>query len=62
MRIGNPDSVMQRVESFVARVREYVGKEPEVIVLFAEDYDAIDTQRYEGKYRFVRGPSVSEYQ
>lgn len=59
--IGNQSSALQRVKNFVERYAGYMRREPDVIVLFAEDFDAIDVLNYQGKYRFVRGPSRDEY-
>lgn len=64
-KIGNQDSALQRIHSFIERWRSYIGAEPETIVLFAEDYDSIDFSKQPQclrPYKFVRGPSIAEYQ
>lgn len=60
-KIGNKDSAIERIAHFVAEFRRMLQRDPEVIVLFSEDYDAIDVNAYKGRYRFIRGPSIVEY-
>jgi hypothetical protein len=63
--IGRRASALQRIDSFVKRVTEYLGRRPAVVVLFAEDYDSITdvVQRIETRQglRIERGPSIEEY-
>jgi len=62
-KIGNESSALQRVFTFIDGVRRYLGREPQRVVLFAEDFDAIRTRPPALKpYELVRGPSVYEYQ
>lgn len=58
-------AVLQRIHDYVDRYKYYMGRKPHVIILFAEDYDAIldDAPRLTKRYgfRLERGPSVEEY-
>lgn len=61
-KIGNPDSAIQRVLTFAQKCEEYTGSPPRVVVVFQEDYDAMDLRHFNGKpYTVCRGPSVEEY-
>ena len=63
MSVGNAQSAARRISDFIDRVRTYVGREPSVVVVFAEDYDAIKGKEPPAlkPYRIERGPSVEEY-
>lgn len=64
-KIGNRDSALHRMQSFVENVTTYLGRRPTAVVLFAEDYDAIadNVARLEKRerMRIERGPSINEY-
>lgn len=64
-KIGNRDSALHRMQRFLERVTTYLGRRPNAVVLFAEDYDALDdvVQQLERRerLRIERGPSVEEY-
>lgn len=61
--IGNESSALQRALAFIDGVRRYLGREPQRVILFAEDFDAIKHRPPALKrYELVRGPSVHEYQ
>lgn len=64
-KIGNEDSALARVFKFIDDVRRMCGTEPQEIVLFAEDFDAINFETQPQplrKYKITRGPSIIEYQ
>lgn len=62
-KIGNESSALQRAFSFIDRVRRYLGREPQRVILFAEDFDAIKQRPPALKpYELVRGPSVLDYE
>lgn len=61
-RIGNPDSAAQRVRNFVARVYAYTGYVPTRVIVFAEDFEALDPTEFVGEpYTVECGPSIAEY-
>ena len=62
VRHGDASSALQRIRNFAERWRDYMGKPPDVVVAFAEDYDALDLSAFtQEPYRVERGPSVEEY-
>lgn len=61
--IGDPKSARERVLAYADRFREFMGRLPATVVVFAEDFDALDLRHFRRMpYRVVRGPSVQEYQ
>lgn len=56
---------MQRVLNFIKAVELYIGKEPDRVVVFAEDYDALQELRpragFAWLHKLERGPSIQEY-
>jgi hypothetical protein len=59
--IGDPRTAVHRVVEYVERHTRYLGRPPEIVVVFAEDYDALGLQFSHKPFRVVRGPSVEEY-
>lgn len=61
--IGDSKNARERVVLYAERFREYTGRVPETVVVFAEDFIALDLEFFRAMpYRVVRGPSVQEYQ
>lgn len=60
--IGDQKDAIKRVVSYVERAVGYLGRPPSTVVVFAEDYDALDLRRFRHQpHKIVRGPSVQEY-
>jgi hypothetical protein len=60
--IGDKRDAHERVVSFAERFKAFMGRPPAEVVVFAEDFAALDLESFRSMpYRVVRGPSVQEY-
>lgn len=70
-KIGVRISALQRLRNFCERYRDYFGRNPSKVILFAEDYDALLDAFHARDLRLKdhvpqncaieRGPSIQEY-
>lgn len=60
--IGDKIDARERVVLYADRFKAFTGRVPETVVVFAEDFNALDLQFFrEMPYRVVCGPSIQEY-
>ena len=65
-KVGDSTSALARIAEYAAEFKRCLRRRPDVVILFAEDYDALTTNEItiisrQQKCRLVRGPSVEEY-
>lgn len=60
-------NALRKVFEFAYRHREFLGRNPQRVVLFAEDFDAIEQgatraqKRAAARFDLARGPSLREH-